>query len=284
MRSTDSILGRFLRQHPFARACRKTGLGRRLERALAVRLARDSNPDRQRLGRFHNRHRGERCFIVGNGPSLNATDLSLLADDCTIAVNGIFYKYDEVGFESTYYVVEDRHVINDNLDRIHQIDYSIKFFPARYARRIRPSPDTYFLPTDWQFYDPACPNFEKPRFSPDVSEVIYAGQTVTFLNLQLAFYMGFAEVYLIGVDFSYTIPQSALVDGTTITSVDDDINHFHPDYFGKGKKWHDPKLHNCLKGFALAKDIYAAEGRKIYNATIGGKLELFERVDYAALF
>ncbi len=280
----DSNLGRFLRDNPLVKALRGTTLGRKLEAAVAVRLARDSNPDRERLGSLHNRHRGERCFIVGNGPSLNETDLSLLAEEHTFAVNGIFYKYDEVGFKSTYYVVEDRHVINDNLDRINQIDYSIKFFPARYANKIIRTPDTYFLPADWQFYVPACPNFEKPRFSEDVSEVIYTGQTVTFLNLQLAFYLGFAEVYLIGVDFSYTIPQSALVDGPTITSTEDDVNHFHPDYFGKGKKWHDPKLHNCLKGFELAKATYEADGRKVYNATIGGKLELFERVDYPSLF
>ncbi len=284
MQSTESTLGRFLRENRLAKAFRGTALGRKVEGAVAVRLARDPNPDRQRLRQFHDRHRGERCFIVGNGPSLNETDLGLLTDEYTIAVNGIFYKYDEIGFKSTYYVVEDRHVISDNLERINQIDYSVKFFPARYASEIKKTADTYFLPADWQFYDPLCPNFEKPRFSTDLSEAIYPCQTVTFMNFQLAFYMGFSEVYLIGVDFSYTIPQSALVEGATITSAEDDVNHFHPDYFGKGKKWHDPKLHNCLRGFELAKATYEADGRKIYNATIGGKLELFERVDYSSLF
>ncbi len=284
MLSMESKPVRFLIDHPLTRAFRKTALGRRLESAAAVRLACDPNPDRERLNGLRDRHRGERCFIIGNGPSLNETDLGLLADEYTIAVNGIFYKYDEIGFKSTFFVVEDRHVVNDNLDRINEIDYSIKFFPSRYAKTVRKTADTYFLPTDFQFYDPACPNFEVPRFSTDAAEVIYAGQTVTYLNFQLAYHLGFTEVYLIGVDFSYTIPETALVDGATITSVEDDPNHFHPDYFGEGKKWHDPKLHNCLKVFEEAKRAYEADGRKIYNATVGGKLELFDRVDYASLF
>jgi len=32
----------------------------------------------RRLRQFHDRYEGERCFIIGNGPSLNNTDLSKL--------------------------------------------------------------------------------------------------------------------------------------------------------------------------------------------------------------
>ncbi|MBN2225330.1 MAG: DUF115 domain-containing protein [Deltaproteobacteria bacterium] len=236
------------------------------------------------LKKFHNLHEGKRCFIIGNGPSLNKTDLSLLKDEYTIGVNGIFYKYDELLFKPTFYVVEDAHVVADNLKRIHAIDYSIKLFPDVYADIIDSTPDTYFFPMDTGFYDPDHPSFEEPRFSKDITKAVYAGQTVTYVNLQIAYYMGFSEVYLIGVDFSYTIPDNAKVDGLTITSQDDDPNHFHPDYFGKGKKWHDPKLYNCIKSYHFAKKVYEGQGRKIYNATIGGNLEVFDRVDYYSLF
>ena len=52
---------------------------------------------------------------------------------------------------------------------------------------------------------------------------------------------------------------------------------FHPDYFGKGKVWHDPKLYNVKKSYKLIKTIYELDNRKIYNSTIGGNLNIFPR-------
>ena len=95
--------------------------------------------------------------------------------------------------------------------------------------------------------------------------------------------MGFTEIYLIGVDFEYSIPDSARVDGLTITSAEDDHNHFHPDYFGKGKRWHLPKLENVERAMACAKESVETAGGRIFNATVGGRLELFHRVDYHEL-
>ena len=104
------------------------------------------------------------------------------------------------------------------------------------------------------------------------------------INLQLAHYMGFKEVFLIGMDFDYIIPESAIIDGANITSTEDDPNHFDPSYFGAGKKWHDPKLHNVLKSYQHIQRVYLEDNRRIYNATKGGKLEVFPRVMYEELF
>ena len=107
---------------------------------------------------------------------------------------------------------------------------------------------------------------------------------MTIINLQLAYHLGFSEVYMIGMDFSYSIPDDAEVDGNHITHMSDDPNHFHPDYFGKGKVWKDPKLDRVLASYQQAKLVYEAAGRRIFNSTAGGKLELFERVPYESLF
>ncbi len=92
----------------------------------------------------------------------------------------------QCGFAPTYYVVEDNHVFADNLDRIEAVDAVARFFPSKYRPVIAPDPGTYFLPTDWSFYWGSSEWYETPRFSHDVSKVVYAGQTVTFLNIQLA--------------------------------------------------------------------------------------------------
>lgn len=241
--------------------------------------------DRVELQKLKDKFSGQRCFIVGNGPSLNKLDLSLLKNEYSFAVNGIFYKTREMGYRPTFYVVEDRHVMADNIEEINKYECNYKFFPSAYKDQIKNKANTYFFNMDVGFYVKESKHYEKSRFSKDCSEVIYCGQSVTFINLQLAYYLGFTKIYLIGMDFEYKIPESVkLMKGAVIESTEDDINHFHPDYFGKGKKWHDPKLHNVLQSYKLHKKIFEEDGRKIFNATAGGKLEEFERVDFNLLF
>lgn len=134
------------------------------------------------------------------------------------------------------------------------------------------------------FYEESSPNFSMPRFSTDAGKRIYCGQSVTIINLQLAYHLGFTKIYLIGMDFSYNIPDSAKINGLEIESTEDDVNHFHPDYFGAGKKWHDPQLDKVLLSYKQSKLMFEAAGRNIVNATKGGNLNIFERVDFDTLF
>jgi glycosyltransferase involved in cell wall biosynthesis len=241
-------------------------------------------PHRKRIRSFKGRYKGQRCFVIGNGPSLNKIDMHLLENEYTFAVNSIFYKTDETGFKPAFYMVEDNLVVEDNLERINNLDYDLKFFADDYHKIIKHDKNTIFIPTDLSFYHQSSPFHGRPRFSFECDKVIYAGQTVTYQNLQLAYYMGFETVYLIGMDFSYDVPPKEEMDGTVITSKTDDVSHFHKDYFGKGKRWHDPNLANCKLVYEHAKKVYEENGRKIYNATIGGKLEVFERRDFYDLF
>jgi len=241
---------------------------------------------RRRLMQLRNRFQGERCFIIGNGPSLNHNDLGKLEGEYSFGVNSIFYKYYDQGFRPTFYVVEDTNVMEDRHEEIDAFDCEYRFFPKNYRKYIKSHRDkTYFFNMNEGFYIPESPNFEKPRFSRDASRRVYCGQSVTIINLQLAYYLGFSTVYLIGMDFTYKIPDSVIKEGhSTLLSTEDDVNHFHPDYFGAGKRWNDPKLHNVRKSYQLAKLIYEFDGRNVYNATVGGELDIFERRDYDSLF
>lgn len=241
-------------------------------------------PDVEKLERFRDRHVGERCVIVGNGPSLNEMDLSLLENEHTIAVNGIFYKTTESGFRPEYYVVEDSSVMKENIDAIIAYEVPYKFFPTHYQSLHPADENVAFFRMNRGFYEQSGPNYCIPRFSTDFARRAFCGQSVTYINLQLAYFMGFSDVYLIGMDFSYHIPDSAIRDGDLITSTEDDPNHFNGAYFGAGKTWKDPKLDRVLQNYKSAKRMYEADGRRILNATAGGKLELFERVDYQATF
>jgi hypothetical protein len=96
--------------------------------------------------------------------------------------------------------------------------------------------------------------------------------------------MGFSEVIMVGMDFSYTVPKDAPRTGDTITSMGDDPNHFHSGYFGAGRTYKDPRLDRVLRSFQVANAMYLADGREVINATAGGKLEVFRRAPYDSFF
>ncbi len=70
---------------------------------------------------------------------------------------------------------------------------------------------------------------------------VLGGYTVIASQLQFAYYMGFNEVYLLGLDFKYKIPTSEKSQGGILVS-NGEINHFHPNYRMKGEKWTYPQL------------------------------------------
>jgi hypothetical protein len=234
----------------------------------------------RKLISYKDKHFGQRAFIIGNGPSLNLCDLRLLKNEITFGANSIFMNYDRMGYYPTYYAVEDVFVAEDRSSQINSYHGPIKFFGNYLRYCIDDAEDTIWLNVRMCYDDYK----DFPFFSQDALRMIWTGGTVSYLNLQLAFYMGFSEVYLIGFDHSYKIPNDATILGTKILSNSNDPNHFHPEYFGKGFRWHDPRVDRMELAYYRAKNIYETNGRKIFNATVGGKLEVFDRVDFISLF
>ncbi|MEJ6662340.1 MAG: 6-hydroxymethylpterin diphosphokinase MptE-like protein [Bacteroidia bacterium] len=235
----------------------------------------------RKIKALKNSHKGERCFIIGNGPSLNSCDLTLLKDEVTFGVNGIYLNEEKMGWAPTYYTVEDIFVAEDRCDEINKYHKpKNKFFGNYLHYCIDPDDKTLLLniKADYSLYK----NF--PHFSTDALRYLWVGGTVSYLSMQLAYYMGFNEVYLIGFDHSYDIPEDAEVNQSEIMSNSDDPNHFDPKYFGKGYRWHDPQVDRMEKSYERAKLVFEKNNRNIINATVGGHLEVFPRVDYFTLF
>ena len=118
---------------------------------------------------------------------------------------------------------------------------------------------------------PALPT---ARFHKDITSGWYPGGTVTFAAMQLAYYLGFSQVILIGVDHRFDSSGPA---GKVVLSQGPDANHFHPEYFGRGVKWHLPDLEQSERAYRLAKTAFEGEGREIIDSTLGGALTVFPR-------
>lgn len=275
--------------------------------AAAASGARQCGFDRMRraddLSKFKGVHAGERCFVMGNGPSLNLMDLSKLEGEVVFACNAAFLLFDRINWRPKYYVCVDSRVLPD---RAADIDAMLEshpemtgFFPAvliEHAGKKQRTPTRLVLPTGpnrYFFNERPNSTDDLPRsmFSLDADEHVVQPHTVAITMLQLAAYMGFTTIYLIGCDTDYVLGDSVRTAGrdgeldvALVSKRDDDANHFDPTYFGRRRKWHMPRTDLMIRHYEHAKAALESAGVRVYNATLGGKLEVFPRVHFEQLF
>lgn len=218
------------------------------------------------LAKFKNIHSGEDCFIIGNGPSLNKMNLSLLNDYYTFGLNKIYMIFEKNPFILTYHIAVNSLVIDQIKENIKLIE--CPSFLANYAARKSKikSSNIYYLG------DSGTSDF----FYKDIQKGIVQGWTVTYVAMQIAYYMGFKRVFLIGVDHNFVQSGSA---NEMQSMKGNDPNHFDPNYF-KGQSWHLADLERSELSYLIAQHIYKLDNRIIYDATLNGKLEIFDKIDF----
>lgn len=222
-----------------------------------------------KLERFRDLHRGQRCVIMGNGPSLARMDLSRLRGEVTFGLNRIYLLFDRLGFEPTYFACVNELVLEQFAQEIAALSMP-KFLDWRGRGHFDGvDPTTVFVRTRLVFSD---------SFAEDPRHGLSAGGTVTFVALQLAYFMGFREVILIGVDHNFV--DKGTPNRTEMRRQDRDENHFHPDYFPPGTRWQLPDLARSELAYGLARRAFERDGRRVLDATVGGKCRAFEKVDF----
>ncbi len=224
----------------------------------------------RRLAELQDRHRGKRCFLIGNGPSLKQTDMAKLKGEFTLGTNRIYLAFPKKEFDLSYYLSVNDLVIEQCAQDIQCLPMP-RFISWRGRKWVKPQDNLFFIHT----------TYTGEKFAKDIRGRVWEGGTVTYTALQVAYYLGFSQVILVGVDHNYVTPGKP---NETVTSQGDDPNHFDPGYFGKGFRWQLPDLVQWEEAYRLARRTYEADGRSVVDATIGGKLRVFERVEYDSLF
>lgn len=224
----------------------------------------------KKLRALKDTHKGERCYIIGNGPSLKNTDLSKLKNEFSIGMNRFYMAFPELGFSTSCLLTVNDLVIEQCANDLGSLTIPT-FVSWRGRKWISPSPNLHYLHTSYNL----------PCFSGNAAGRLWEGATVTFVAMQLAYHLGFKQVVLIGVDHNFATKGTP---NSTVTSTGDDPNHFNPGYFGKGFRWQLPDLDTSEIGYTLAREAYQRDGREILDATVGGKLTIFPKVDYESLF
>lgn len=230
------------------------------------------------ISSFRNRYEGKSCFVIGNGPSLRPEDLDILNERgiVTFASNKIYKIFDKTSWRPTFYAMVDESVADkDCIDSNNEFSCEAKFFRRQGWYIYRKIKNGIYI-NSWH----ARKYLENPSFATELSEGVYTIATVTYVLIQLARYMGFSEIYLLGMDNRYKF------------GMDKEGNVFRNEnvvsYFGEeDSNVEIPRIApatwelDCVYEYA---EKYSKEnGFRIYNATRGGYLEKFERVDFDKL-
>jgi hypothetical protein len=248
--------------------------------------------DVRRLRSLHDRYRTERIFIVGCGPSVNQTPMEKLAGEFTFSMNRIYLLFDRINWRPTFMTVVDWDVGPDIAADLNALDGITFFFPQRFRGLLRDGGRVH-----WYWMADRFPNDGRSvedRFSYDITRGIVPCWSVTSVAVQIAFYLGFDPIYLVGVDADYE-PSHALKragpgrggrPGRPYLAAPGGgrADHFDARYVIEGARWPYPDLARQIEGYGNCRGAIEAAGGHIYNATVGGKLEVFERVDFDSLF
>ena len=232
----------------------------------------------RKLRQYEKCYSGGRCFIIGNGPSLSADDLTILHEskEITFAFNRIFQIFPQTPWRPTYFISQDNLSLSTSGKEMGLIPAKAKFIPieSHWYDGVNIDGATYFH---------LLPNREDDYglFSDDISTCVYNSTTVAFTAIQFAVYMGFKEIYLLGVDHHFHTTR----DRTGKIYVDETAKDYFADDYNKLRQgeWL-PNVDASTMAFETARKYADEHGIKIYNATRGGKLEVFERVDFDLLF
>lgn len=213
--------------------------------------------------------KGKRCFIIGNGPSLTAEDLDKIKDEFCFGVNRIYCMFENTKWRPAAYVCIDMDVIGDERENIKKVESEYKFINLNAKRQMgEVDKHTHFIYIKGKFKIDRHGTAQK-TVNEDMSKYISMTDNVTGICLQLAFYMGFNEIYLLGNDFNY--PQ------TGKGSANSEQNYFKG---MKGKTKVDFNFEANSTSFKTLRSYAESHGIKIFNATRGGHLEIFERADF----
>lgn len=234
----------------------------------------------KKIATYKDMYSGKRCFLIGNGPSLTADDLTRLHDmgEVTFAFNRIYNIFDMTPWRPTFYISQDEKMLAGSINEVNALTAVAKFIPIRlkWWHGIDIEGATFFNILEQHIDDPT--DF---LFSDDPSRAIYNSSTCMYTAAQFALYMGFSEIYLIGVDHHFKISQNN--KGEIV--VDNNAKDYFSDKYNEDKdKLYIPNTEKSTLTYEAMRLHCEKRGAKVFNATRGGKLEVFPRVDFDSLW
>ncbi|MFD3248671.1 6-hydroxymethylpterin diphosphokinase MptE-like protein [Rahnella aquatilis] len=190
-----------------------------------------------------NTETGKRIFILANGPSINDHDLTFLKEEIVIGMNASTLLEKTYDFISKYYVISDTRFLQHPEKKSFGTDL-LSSSTIRILRKELEEFDNKDI-SNKTYYVKAL---KRDGFSENLAAGYFFGCTTTMLAIQLAYYLGASEIYLLGCDLRYS--------------------HESPRFY---KESH-PQLEDSFTSVQIwnivnASEILEKEGRKLINCS-----------------
>lgn len=231
-----------------------------------------SKSDRQILS-LKNTAKENCCFIIGNGPSLDAADLDVLKDHPCFASNKIFLIFGKTDWRPTYFAISDEIVYKRELRRICQEQLGVKL--------VRKTLNRENVEGFIKFRTKYVPlQRGGSTFQTNPLRGFYDGGTICFHMIQIAYFIGYRKMFLLGVDFNYgqSKVNNPKVDVLTQVRPKESCDHFSKDYYQIGENWIPPDLEQQGLAFDNADNFLRKNGGFLKNASRRTALTRIERV------
>lgn len=218
----------------------------------------------KKLSQLKQLKKGKRCFIVGNGPSLTLDDLEMLKGEDCFAANLIYKIFDKTDWRPNYYFIQDRYADTGNI--LDTLDIPYMFIGDYYWRKRGVNNKNAIC-----IHSARSFKGDKVDFSEDITKKVVSHCTITYSMIQMAIYMGYKEIYLIGMDHNYEFTYDCL--GNIIH------NKYVNSHIFEDRNPNEviANIEGMNKAYISAKSYADKNGIKIINTTRGGKLEWFKR-------
>ncbi|MBR6071672.1 MAG: DUF115 domain-containing protein [Acholeplasmatales bacterium] len=212
-----------------------------------------------KLKSLENVYLGKRCFIVATGPSLTVNDVELLSNEYTFGVNSIIKIFSKTSWRPTFYAIQDSKVYNSFKNDPDFISINNKFISDYVTEELKIKEEHIKFPLElFDHMSYGKKGKYDTKFSDNAYANVYDGSSITYSVMQIAYYMGFREIYLLGCDCNFS--------GDKVHFADCGYS-----YFSDNPEYRMIFSYNVALNFTKDHDL------KIYNVTRGGKLEVFER-------
>lgn len=226
------------------------------------------------IRRFKDLHKDEECFVIGNGPSLTIEDLEKLEGKVTFCSNYLYRLFEKTSFRPTYYVAGDPFFFPEGFNELSQYDGIKGYFMAPKDDVVE-DPKVHRINVSGPF-TVVKGSLKNDDFSEDVARYLALSYTVTYYSLQLAAYMGFKTIYLLGIDHRYA--QAVDSRGHMRINKGESLSYAQGIDPSNKPGWN--YIDSTTYSYKIAREYAKKHGIRILNATRGGELEIFERVDF----
>jgi hypothetical protein len=244
-----------------------------------------------------NKYKGKRCFIIGNGSSVDKLDLTKLKNEYVFSMNS-FIKHKQLEQINPQF-----HSVIEPFDMMSTYAKDCEFHPNNYYTQIEKAFENLdtilFFQYDCRNYFENNGMFKNNKIfylksksdsrdfpSSDISKPFSFMANSTYNAICCCAYMGFAELYLIGFDADYILKNNRVhfYDEPDVVRSAGAKPYFLSLPKNESNKALAHHLFTYLEGTERVKKYFEPKGVKIFNAGVGGFLDTFERVDFEKLF